>query len=258
MRFAYGERTELGDPSFVKGMDTFQASMLKGASHIRSKIVDAHTLPVSAYNPSGVESVPTHGTSHIVTADKDGLAITLTTTINLYFGNQVMVPETGIILNDEMNDFSIPNTHNKFGYAPQVTNYIRPGKRPLSSIAPIIVERGDGSLYFVVGAAGGSRIITSTIQNVHHMLDYNMTSAQALAMPRFHDQLIPNYILFEWPAAGTVGFDNATVADMVSRGHKFTWVPPGLSSAQAIRVLKDGSFEAAGEPRQMNSAGYVL
>ena len=111
------------------------------------------------------------GTSQVVTADESGMAASLTTTVNLLFGSQLMVPETGVIMNDEMNDFSIPGSSNAFGYIPSPANYIRPGKRPLSSISPTIVESADGRLYFVVGSAGGSRIITATIQNVHHVLD---------------------------------------------------------------------------------------
>ncbi|KAK4978418.1 hypothetical protein LTR66_010599, partial [Elasticomyces elasticus] len=114
IRFGYGERSELGDPSFVKGLQTYENEMLseKTAGEIRAKISDSHTLNVSAYDPSGLESLDTPGTSHVVTADASGMAITLTTTVNLLFGSHLMVPETGIILNNEMNDFSIPGSSN--------------------------------------------------------------------------------------------------------------------------------------------------
>lgn len=107
MRFAYGQRTQLGDPSFVKGMDAYQASMLSQATAdaVRAKIQPVDTLNVSAYDPQGFESLVTPGTSAVVTADKSGLAIALTTTVNLLFGSHLMVPETGVILNNEMNDF---------------------------------------------------------------------------------------------------------------------------------------------------------
>lgn len=130
-----------------------------------------------------------HGTSHIVTADASGMAISLTTTVNLLFGSQLVVPETGVIMNNEMNDFSIPGQSNAFGYAPSPANFIEPGKRPLSSISPTIVEyRKNGTLYFVIGSAGGSRIITATIQNLWHVLDQNATVKESLAEPRLHDQ----------------------------------------------------------------------
>ena len=222
------------------------------ASKIRGKISDLHTLNVSAYDPSGLESLETPGTSHIVTADHTGMAISLTSTINLLFGSQLMVPETGVIMNNEMNDFSIPGSSNAFGYVPSPANYIRPGKRPLSSISPTIVEHPDGSLYYVIGSAGGSRIITATIQNLVHVLDQNMTAPQALAQPRLHDQLVPNQVSFEY------AYDNSTVAFMKARGHNVTWIAPGQSTAQGIRRLSNGTFEAAGEPRQKNSGGFTI
>lgn len=254
IRFGYGERADLGDPLFVGNISLFQNEMLseKAAAEIRSKISDQHTLNVSAYDPSGLESLETPGTSHVVVADADGMAISLTTTVNLLFGSQLMVPETGVILNNEMNDFSIPGSSNAFGYVPSPANFIRPGKRPLSSISPTIVEFPNGTLYYVIGAAGGSRIITATIQNLVHVLDQNMTAPNALAQPRLHDQLIPNQVTFEY------AYDNATVAFMKGRGHNVSWIAPGQSTAQGIRRLPNGTFEAAGEPRQLNSGGFAI
>ncbi|KAF6828294.1 gamma-glutamyltranspeptidase [Colletotrichum plurivorum] len=254
MRFAYGQRSKLGDPLFVPGLEAYTKSMVAPATgaEIRTKISDFRTQNVSAYNPEGLESLETPGTSHVATADASGLAISLTTTINLLFGSQLIVPETGVIMNNEMNDFSIPGSSNAFGYIPSEANYIRPGKRPLSSISPAIVENPDGSLYYVIGAAGGSRIITSTIQNIHNVLDRNLTVPQALAEPRIHDQLIPNVISVEY------AYDNGTTSFLQSLGHNVTWVAPGSSSAQGLRLLPNGTFEAAGEPRQKNSGGYAV
>ncbi|KAK7961575.1 Gamma-glutamyltransferase [Apiospora aurea] len=254
IRFAYGERTSLGDPSFLDGILEYQDSMLSDATtaEIHAKISDTTSRNVSYYDPKGIESLETPGTSYVGTADKSGLAISLTTTINTLFGSQVMVPETGVIMNNEMNDFSIPASSNAFGYIPSPANYIRPGKRPLSSISPTIVESADGKLYLVVGSAGGSRIITATIQNIHHVLDRNMTTPQALAQPRLHDQLVPDQVSFEY------SYDNGTVAYLKGLGHNVTWVAPGQSTAQALRMLPNGTFEAAGEPRQANSGGFAV
>lgn len=110
----------------------------------------------------------------------------------------------------------------------------------------------DGRLFLVTGAAGGSRIITATVQSIINAVDLRLSAADALARPRVHDQLIPNLSLFEY------AFDNSTVAFMKGRGHNVTWVAPGLSATQAIRVLPNGTFDAAGEPRQKNSAGYAV
>lgn len=154
---------------------------------------------------------------------------------------------------NEVNlDFSIPGSSNQFGYIPSEANYVRPGKRPLSSITPAIICRPDGKLFLVAGSAGGSRIITATVQNIIHSIDQKLSAAEALAKPRLHDQLIPNQATFEY------SYDNSTVAFMKSLGHNVTWVAPGQSTAQLIRVQPNGTFDAAGEPRQLNSAGYSI
>ncbi|KAI1769776.1 gamma-glutamyltranspeptidase [Hypoxylon cercidicola] len=259
MRFAYGAHQALGDPAFVSDMPRLEAAMLDEAhaAEVRSRIRDDSTQPVENYDPRRVYSPEHHGTSHVSTADAGGMAVSSTTTVNLLFGSLLMVPETGVVLNDEMNDFSIPGVRNEFGYAPSPANYVRAGKRPLSSITPVIVEHPDSSssvniLAAVVGAAGGSRIISATTQVLWHILERGASAASAVAEPRFHDQLMPDEVAFEY------GFDNATVASMKDKGHNVTWVREGFSSVQAIRVREDGVFEAAGETRQKNSAGLTL
>ena len=142
IRFGYGERSELGDPDFVEGMYEYQQEMINAttAALIRSKISDFHTLNVSAYDPSGFESLETPGTSAVATSDASGMAISLTTTVNLLFGSNIMVPETGVVMNNEMNDFSIPGSSNAFGYLPSPNNYVRPGYVELH-IATILRHR---------------------------------------------------------------------------------------------------------------------
>ncbi|KAL3440011.1 gamma-glutamyltranspeptidase-domain-containing protein [Aspergillus insuetus] len=255
MRFGYGLRTQLGDPHFVKGMVEYEKGMLEAQTinDIRGKISDLRTQNVSAYNPAGIESLETPGTSHIATIDHSGLAISAITTINLLFGSKVIVPETGIIMNNEMDDFSIPNSSNSFGYIPSESNFIRPGKRPLSSCTPAIITYPNGTTTFLIaGSAGGSRIITATVQNIIHAIDEGLSAAETLARPRLHDQLVPNHVQFEY------GFDNSTVEFMRERGHNVTWMAPGTSTAQAIRVSVNGTFDAAGEPRQRDSGGFAI
>ena len=155
-------------------------------------------------------------------------------------------------MNDEMNDFSIPGTSNEFGFVPSPINYIRPNKRPLSSITPIIVEHPNGTLYISIGAAGGSRIITSTVQALWHVLDHNMTLPEALMEPRIHDQLMPDWTTFE------VTFDNSTVQSMSQRNHNVRWVGEHQSAVQGVRLFGNGTFEAASEPRQLDSGGLVI
>ncbi|KAL7944624.1 gamma-glutamyltranspeptidase [Trichoderma barbatum] len=256
MRFAYAARISLGDPEFVDGdVEGFEKKMLdpKNIDAIHERIWDNQTHATKYYNPEGFYVPENHGTSHIVAADGSGMAVSLTTTVNLLFGAQIVEPKTGIILNNEMNDFSIPGVSNEFGFAPSVANYIRPGKRPLSSITPIIAAHPDGSLYAAIGAAGGSRIISATAQVLWHVLDnHDITLAGALKRPRLHDQLMPNTVLLEEM------FDNEVAVELEKRGHNVTWARPGLSSVQAVRRFEDGEFEAASEPRQKNSAGYTI
>ena len=116
----------------------------------------------------------------------------------------------------------------------------------------MIVENADGHLYFVTGAAGGSRIITATVQSVINLIDRGMTPVQALSAPRLHDQLIPNVSAME------AAFGDEIIQFMRDRGHNVTELAVGPSSAQCIRLLSNGTFEAAGEPRQKSSGGFAI
>ncbi|KUI53213.1 Gamma-glutamyltranspeptidase 1 [Cytospora mali] len=254
MRFAYGARLELGDPAFVSDIEEFEEALLSlpKARDVRSRINDSSTLPVRDYDPGLLFPAESHGTSHIVAADASGMAISSTTTVNLLFGAQIMTPDSGVILNDEMDDFSIPGVRNSFGFAPSPANFIRPGKRPMSSITPIIAEHPNGTVFFITGAAGGSRIISSTTQTAWHLLEHGMNMTEAIAEPRVHDQLIPNQAEFEW------SFDNGTIDAMVEKGHKQVWVRLGVSAVQGIQRLWDGRFLGVGEPRQRNSGGLSV
>lgn len=228
-----------------------RTTILQGWKVLKSKL--SLERIANTFNPLTCFSPHSRGTSHVVAADATGMAVTLTSTVNRHFGSQLMIPETGIIMNNEMNDFSIPNTTNAFGYIPSPYNFIRPGKRPLSSISPVIVEYlANSTLYFVVGAAGGSRIITAAIQTLWHVLDHNFTTHKALSEPRLHDQLTPNRVQFEY------AYDNGTVAFMEGRGHSVTWIPLAQSAVHALRRLPNGTFEAAGDPRMHASAGYAV
>ncbi|TIC96988.1 Gamma-glutamyltransferase [Colletotrichum higginsianum] len=253
LRFAYGARSLLGDPDFVDGIGPFEDTLIDEATakDIRHRILDNQTQPVDRYDPHGMYASEGFGTSHIVTADKSGMATSLTTTVNLLFGAQIMDPLSGVILNNEMNDFSIPGVRNAFGFEPSPANFVRANKRPLSSITPVIVEHPDGTLYATVGAAGGSRIISSTAQVAWHVLEHGRTMKQALREPRLHDQLMPNTVTFEY------AFDNDTVASMIEKGHDVTWVPEGRSAVQGI-IFDGGVFEAASEPRQKNSGAFTV
>lgn len=260
MRFAYGARKELGDPAFID-VSTHEGRMLdtRQAATTRSHILDNSTQPVENYASGGkgmTYTTPGHGTSHITTADGNGMAVSSTTTINLLFGNLLMVPSTGVILNNEMNDFSIPGARNEFGFEPSPANFIRAGKRPLSSITPIIITVPDGDkserLFAAVGAAGGSRIISATTQVAWRVVELGEDMGSAVAAARVHDQLMPNTAVLE------AGFDAAVAASLANKGHNVTWVPLAASAVQGVRVRPDGRFEAASENRQIASGGLTL
>ncbi|KAI0469399.1 gamma-glutamyltranspeptidase [Xylaria cf. heliscus] len=264
MRFAYGARQELGDPAFVD-VSAHESRMLDAqqAATTRSHILDNATQPVENY-ASGRKGMtyttPGHGTSHITTADGSGMAVSSTTTINLIFGNLIMVPSTGVILNNEMNDFSIPGARNEFGFEPSEANFIRAGKRPLSSITPLIItvrsrdggDKKNERVFAAVGAAGGSRIISSTTQVAWRVLELGQSMGEAVAAARVHDQLMPNTAVLE------AGFDGAVAVSLADKGHNVTWVPLAASAVQGIRVRPDGQFEAASENRQVASGGLTL
>ncbi|KAK0706497.1 gamma-glutamyltranspeptidase [Lasiosphaeria miniovina] len=255
MKFAYGARQELGDPDFISNIEQYQKLMTSDAKarEVRGRIQDNQTQPINAYNPQELYAAESSGTSHIVTADSSGLTVSSTTTINLLFGAQIMTSDTGIILNNEMDDFSQPGRRNSFGFEPSPANFIAAGKRPLSSITPLMAEfAGNGTLLFAAGAAGGSRIISATTLIAWNVLQAGMGMGEAVAAPRLHDQLMPDVLLVE------DGFDRAVFAALASRHHNATWMGPGASSAQAVMRLWNGTFDAASEPRQRNSGGLTV
>ncbi|KAK4166112.1 gamma-glutamyltranspeptidase [Cladorrhinum sp. PSN259] len=256
MKFAYGARAELGDPKFMPNLTSYQALLLSPeyTASIRRQILDNTTLPLANYNPSSRFTPPTAGTSHIVTSDASGMTVSSTTTINLLFGSKLMTPDTGIILNNEMDDFSQPGKKNSFGYEPSPNNFIAPNKRPLSSITPLIVEHASNrSLYFTTGAAGGSRIISSTMQTAYHILSGETDKIyDAIRAPRLHHQLMPDVLNVE------EGYDPSIYESLKSKGHNVSWVAPGQSAVQGLLRLWNGTFVAAGETRQLNSGGYAI
>jgi gamma-glutamyltranspeptidase / glutathione hydrolase len=258
-RFAYGQRMDMGDPDFVKGAEKLQTEMLRDsyAAHVRSLIWDNSTLPPGDYKLSDsqekqatFEGRVTPGTSYIAAADASGLAVSLTTTINGFWGSHVMTPG-GFVMNNQMDDFSVPNRDNMFGYPPSEANYIAAGKRPISSISSTIVEK-NGTLYVVTGSAGGSRIITTTVQNLIHILRQEMPLAKALGTPRIHDQLYPDHSELEW------SFSNDTSLYLAVLAHPILRVTQNLGTAQVVKRWPNGTFDAAGEPRQVGSGGVAV
>lgn len=246
-KFGYAERSLLGDPidSIYTNISKIVNEIFKDNTtfNIYSKITNETHEP-SFYNPS-FDVLNDHGTMHLSILSGDGDAVSLTSTVNLLFGSKVMVSGTGIILNDQMDDFSIPGVSNAFGLAPSPYNYIQPRKRPLSSAVPTFVEE-KGRVVGVCGASGGSHIITATVQTLIAMFDWNLHPDEAVHHPRLHHQLLPNKVLIEQ------NYSVEAEAFLKARGHFVERMLPGVtySGVAAIRKTDDGWIQAAGDRRK--------
>ncbi|KAJ2822939.1 hypothetical protein IWW50_003998 [Coemansia erecta] len=250
MKFGAAQRTLLSDPKFVdiSANITRQISK-KFSSEIRANISDTQTFDVSHYDPE-YDVLNNHGTTHLSVIDKDEMAVALTSTINLEFGSRIMDPSTGIILNDEMDDFSTTNQTNQFGLRPSPNNKIVPGKRPLSSTSATIIEH-NGHVELVVGGSGGSRILTAVLQVIVNVLDFDMRLDQAVDAPRLHHQLMPNELGVDplFPACIT--------HQLAALGHVIVPHGHGKSVVQAVQRHADGLIHAVSDARKHGlAAGY--
>ncbi|KAK5796322.1 hypothetical protein VI817_005607 [Penicillium citrinum] len=248
IKFAYGYRMSFGDPDYTRNITLLEKTMLSDSrlTRIKHGINDTYVhTNVSFYDPDHKWTKAPHGTSHMVAADNSGLAISLTTTVNLPFGSHVMT-DNGIVLNDQMDV-----TENSMGYPASPNNFIKPGKRPLSSISPVIATRPDGSIAFVTGSAGGSRIPTAVIQSLIHALDEDEAPQKCLDIPRLHHQLFPNVLEY------AANFDKPTISWLnQTHGHVIGPIPRIASAAQAISRSVQGLFRTGSEPSQVLSGGY--
>lgn len=226
---AIGERQERYD-KFVKP---------EYISEVISKIDNNTTHPWENYHPAYEPNDP-HGTSSLSVVDKNGNAVVLTTTVNLLFGSCVHDPETGIILNNEMDDFSLHNTKNAFDLQPSVFNFIEPYKRPLSSSAQSIVVDADGNIDLVVGAAGGSRITNAILQSITRKYFDGKNITDIVSNPRIHHQLIPEVVFLEEP------FPQDLVDSLVSKGHDVEFIVP-ITAMNLITVSDDGMMMGQGD-----------
>ncbi|ORZ07500.1 gamma-glutamyltranspeptidase [Lobosporangium transversale] len=253
MKFGFAQRTELGDPDFTDLGDKIINMMSKDtAASIRANISDTRTFPVDYYNPHW-GSIDNHGTTHLSTVDEDDMSVALTSTVNLLFGSKLMEPKTGIILNDEMDDFSIPGRANAFGLQPSPFNYPEPGKRPLSSCVPTIVEK-DGKFEMSLGGSGGSRIITAVLQTMLNVYNYNQNIMDAIENPRIHHQLMPNVVDIE---EGYPTSEIQFLQDVI--GHNVTTFNRLLAKAEVQAVMRetDGFIYASSDTRKHGiAAGY--
>jgi gamma-glutamyltranspeptidase / glutathione hydrolase len=195
MRNAYADRNNfLGDPEFVHN-PLEQLLSREHADQISARITDRAT-PSSAEGPDTLPDESPQTTSYSV-LDKVGNAVAVTYTLNGFFGAGVMAGDTGFLMNNEMDDFTIkPGVANNFGLVQGTANMIAPGKRPLSSMAPTIVLR-DSHVSMVLGSPGGARIITIVLETILNVIDYRMSPQEAVDAPRLHHQFLPDTIYAE-------------------------------------------------------------
>ncbi|MET4171229.1 gamma-glutamyltranspeptidase/glutathione hydrolase [Bradyrhizobium sp. LA6.1] len=260
MRHAYVDRNSyLGDPDFVKNpLDRLLDKNY--ATKIRA-VIDPNKAAISKDIKPGVAPHEGSNTTHYSIADKDGNAVSVTYTLNDWFGAKVTAAKTGVLLNDEMDDFTAKvGVPNLYGLVQGEANAIAPGKRPLSSMSPTIVTK-DGKTVMVVGTPGGSRIITAVLQTMINAIDYGMNAQEAVDMPRIHQQWLPDMTNVEDYALSP---DTRKILE--GMGHKFGLPQPANHLAVIIvgapslngEQVGNNRYYGANDPRRNSglAAGY--
>jgi gamma-glutamyltranspeptidase/glutathione hydrolase len=245
MKHAFADRAQyLGDPDFIKAPVKMLISK-DYASSVRARISAVKTNPPKYY---GLANAKTEqgGTTHFSVLDRFGNAVACTLTINTRFGSKVFVPKTGIVLNNEMDDFSIHPSGNTYGLVGNEANSLQPRKRPLSSMAPTIALEGERPT-LIVGGAGGPRIISATLQTILNIVDFQMPVEQAVESPRIHHQWLPDELNVEAKLAPE------TKKSLERRGHAIRERGGVLGLVQAI-VAKRGKIGGAADPRKEERA----
>jgi gamma-glutamyltranspeptidase/glutathione hydrolase len=238
-RRAYAARNEvLGDPAYVKNLPVAKLTSQAEADRLVKTITD--TATPSKDVPALLEGT---NTTNFCVVDGKGMAVAMTTTLNTSFGSGYMVD--GVLFNNEMDDFATrPGQPNVFGLVQGVANKVEPGKRPLSSMSPTIVE-DDKGLFMVVGAQGGPRIITSVWQVLSNVIDFGLPVSAAVAAPRIHHQHLPDDVVVE-----DQGITKATADALTAAGYTLVWRQPERVVAGANAIVRTGSGWSGGvDPR---------
>lgn len=245
-RLAYADRAEhLGDPDFVKVPQKGLASK-KYADELAGKIKLDRATPSAMVRAGQPQAFESDQTTHFSVMDTEGNVVSCTYTLNLSFGSGIVARGTGVLLNNEMDDFSIkPGVANAFGLIGGDANAIAPGKRPLSSMTPVIVSTSEGPV-LATGSPGGARIITTVLQNLINIIDFKMNIAEAIAAPRMHHQWVPDYLRLER------GFSPDTITLLQKMGHEVR-VMPAMGRVQTVQRRGDFFFGAS-DPRNPDGA----
>jgi gamma-glutamyltranspeptidase/glutathione hydrolase len=249
-RRAFADRSEfMGDADFYKVPE----ARLTDPAYLKDRMKDYN--PGEAGNskqikPGVLPMKESEQTTHISIIDKDGNAVSVTTTLNNSYGSKTVVGGAGFFLNDEMDDFSAkPGVPNLFGAVGGEANAIAPGKRMLSSMTPTIVLQNDKP-FLVVGTPGGTTIPTSVFQTIIDIIDFKMSTEDAVYKPKFHHQWLPDELNIER------SFPRSTKEALEKMGYKIV-ERGGIGRTEVIKVLPDGSFEAVADNRGDDAAeGY--
>ena len=247
-RRAYADRAEhMGDPDFWD----VPISMLTSKSYAKKRIknIDLNKATLSnTISASKREIYESTETTHYSVVDRWGNAVSVTTTINLNYGNGCVVDGAGFFLNNEMDDFSSkPGIPNAFGLIGNEANSVEPNKRPLSSMTPTIVLK-DNKPFLVIGSPGGSTIITTTLQTILNVVDHGMDIKEAVCAPRFHSQWLPDVVQYE-PKSLIKDIKKA----LEKKGHKLVKRGGYIGEANGIMILEQGYF-GGGDCRGETSA----
>ncbi|XP_075228170.1 scoloptoxin SSD14-like [Lycorma delicatula] len=214
-KHAYGRRTEFGDPKYVNISNVLEElSSDDYINSVRKNISDMYTSQDYKYYDGKFDLQPDHGTGNIVVLAPNGDAVSLTSTINLEFGSQFVSKSTGILLNCQMDDFSAPNITNIYGIHPSPANFIKPGKRPMSSLSPSIIVDENDNVRLVIGSGGGPKITTAVAYVTMMNLWFGKNIKEAIDEPRVHHQLMPMTLMYEY------GLDEKAVENLQKIGHK--------------------------------------
>ena len=251
MKLAYADRSEyLGDPDFVQVPVKGLISKAY-ADSLRLKINRWRATPASSIKPGKPAPYESDQTTHYSVVDKDGNAVANTYTLNFSYGTGLVADGTGILLNNELDDFSAkPGVPNAYGLVGGDANAVGPAKRPLSSMSPTIVLK-DGQLFLVTGSPGGSRIITTVLQLVMNMIDHGMGVAEASHATRIHHQWLPDQLTVE------EGLSPDTLALLAGKGQNVV-IGNTSGSTNSIAIGPDGYRLGAADPRRPAAlaAGY--